>query len=396
MDIPELLAIPAYFEELAEHLRSTELELWEWFSESSELANRQDDEAELALLKSAYRLDGGAHGVLAAHATMLAARFGIDERVNIYQHLGETARNAHVFRLNGQVHVVFSGDILDLLEPTEHEAILAHELAHIALWNQQNETFLVLDHMVHRLASEPTASDAVIETARRVRLRTEVWADRVAADVIDDPPLVIAAIVKVGAGIRHVDPEAYLRQAAQILEMDSSSSQAWTHPELHLRVACIEATLRGSPDHVITELVFGPDDLDRLDLLGQVRMQRLTERILRSGIAAYTDGDLEGARLDDADALESYLGAYPGLEVRAAQPIHDGELAGYQPSIRWMAAAMLVDLVLLADAPDSLDDVVRVSAEARRQGVHDEFDLILAKATDQTVAQTSAIRRVGA
>ncbi len=378
-----LLTIPSYHRELVTHLRATEPELWAWFSESSAVADRQDDSAEVALLTSAYRLEGGVHDVLVGHATLLAHRFGITDPIVLYQELGSGERNARVFRLNGRINVVFSGDLLDLLDNDEQVAVLAHELAHIALWSADDSAYYVLDHLIHRLASEPIAADAVVETARRLRLHTEIWADAMATEVVDSIPAVVTSIVKVNAGIRHVEADAYLRQAAEILELDARASQAWTHPELHIRVACIEARSRGTSESATSDLVSGPDDLERLDLLGQIRLQELVRRVLRSG------ADIVG----ENEGTDSYLASYPEFDLSAVTPVADGELTGHEPSIRWMAAAMLVDLALCDGSSEGLDDLRNLSMEAERQGVADEFDKVLARAMDRTPPQTHRIRR---
>ncbi len=383
-DEPFRLPTPAYHTELRDLLTTTEPELWRWFTESRQLSARGDDEAELELLKSAIRLDGGVHDVLAAHATLLRDAFGIAEPVALYQELGSSERNAHVFRLNGQVNVVFGGDLLELLEPSEQQMILAHELAHIALWRRADGAFEVLDQMIHRLAADPGADDTVIETARRLRLHTEVWADSAAVAAVDDLDIAVAAMVKMSSGLRHVDPAAYLRQADDILALDSRATTAWTHPELHIRVACLSARRRHAADHVLATLINGPDDLDRLDLLGQRRLRTLTARVLATA-----------TRRSDRSASEAvtdYLRRYPELILDGVEPIRDGELAELAPSVRWFAASLLVDLALVDDEVDDLMDLRAMSAEANREGVADEFDRILAKATEQSRADVAALR----
>lgn len=397
------LPTPTYHTELRDFLTAAEPELWRWFAESKELAARGDDEAELELLKSAIRLDGGVHDVLVAHATLLRDVFEISDPVALYQELGSSERNAFVFQLNGQVNVVFGGDLLELLEPTEQQMILAHELAHIALWRRSDGDFGVLDHMVHRLASDPGAGDPLIETARRLRLHTEVWADAAALAAVDDLDTAVAAMVKVGSGLRHVDPAAYLRQAEEILTLDSGATTAWTHPELHIRVACLSARRRNAAAEVLATLVNGPDDLDRLDLLGQQRLQTLAARVLNT-----TTGPAN--RRPPSDAVADYIAHYTvrytapdpdpnlGRAVDAAdavasdRPIADDELADLAPSVRWFAASLLVDLALVDDEVDDLADLRAMSAEAERQGVAEEFDKILAKATDRSRAEVGALR----
>lgn len=388
VDLVEL-PTPAYHAELRDLLTATEPELWQWFAESKTLEARTDDEAELALLKSAIRLDGGVHDVLVAHATLLRDAFAITEPVALYQELGSSERNAHVFRLNGQVNVVFGGDLLELLQPSEQQVILAHELAHIALWRRDDGDFGVLDQLIHRLASDPGADDTLIETARRLRLHTEVWADAAALAAVDDIDTAVAAMVKVGSGLRHVDPAAYLRQAEDILALDSRATTAWTHPELHIRVACLSACrmthLSAGQHHaagpVLATLINGPDDLDRLDLLGQRRLQVLASRVLATATGS-----------SPSDAVIDHLRRYADLALQEAEPIAEGELTAMAPSVRWFAASLLVDLALVDDEVDDLADLRAMSTEADRQGVADEFDKILAKATEQTRSEVVALR----
>ncbi len=388
---PVQLPTPGYHVELRDLLKTAEPELWRWFTEATALASRRDDEAEVELLKSAYRLDGGVHDVLVAHASLLAQGFGIDAPVVLYQELRSGERNAQVFRLAGQIHVVFGGDMLDLLTPPEQHAVLAHELAHMALWSRADDEFDVLDQMVHRLVAETSADDVLIETSRRLRLHTEVWADAAAAAAVDALDVMVAAMVKMSSGLRHVDSQAYLRQAEEILALDSRATTAWTHPELHIRVACLAARERGAADEILATLINGPDDLDRLDLLGQRRLQQLTARVLRSGSTVAT-----AATADSGQAIADQLAYFHDLNLiptgSGAEPITDDELSAHTPSVRWYAAALLVDLALVDDHLDDLAGLRALSAEAARQGVAAEFDKILAKATDRPKPDIEQLR----
>ncbi|MEP1126348.1 MAG: M48 family metalloprotease [Ilumatobacter sp.] len=384
----EGFATPRYHEQLCLHLKDTEPELWAWFRETIEPDRAAVDQAELELLKTTYRLDGEVHGVLAGFAPLLAGRLGLDEEVVLYQDLGGAERNARVMRLGDRIHVVFSGDLLELLDVHEQEAVLAHELAHVALHDRCDRDYLVLDHLVHRADVEAITDDVVGETARRLRLHTEVFADAVAHEMMDDLRPVVSSIVKVNTGLRNVDPDAYLRQARQIIETDPSSSHGWTHPELHVRVACLAARSAEVPGdvtgEVVTQLIDGPDDLDRIDLLGQLRIQEIVSRVLASA------GSIDASD-DGTEDFRSYVRNYPDLEPARAEPILDGELADATPSVRHLVGALLVDVALLGDG-DGLDRTGAFSREAQRQGVGDEFDKVLSRATERTLADVRKLR----
>lgn len=388
-----LLAPPAYHRELRRHLETTEPELWAWFAESASPSLESIRDAEVELLKTSYRLDGGMHDVLTAYAALAAGQLGLAGAITLYQELGTQERNARVLLLGDDVHIVFGGDLLELLDLGEQQAVLAHELAHVSLWQREDKAYWILDQMVHRLATDPTAADAVGETARRLRLHTEVFADAIAAELTQHRDDVIAAVVKVNSGIRSVDPDAYLRQARQILEADPTASRGWTHPELHVRVACLAARSSADPDGAIALLIEGPDDLDRIDLLGQLRLQELTGQVLACGTRVIGT---------DSDELTSHIELFPA-DVRSQLPdgrsavdapaLGDGVLASREPSIRHLAGALLVDVALASDGRATpLDHIAPVSREADRLGVAAEFDKILARATDRSSRDVRKLR----
>ena len=440
---PPAIPVPPYHDELRRHFESTESELWAWFAETLNPHDGEVDEAEVELLKNAYRLEGDVHEVLVADATILAGRLDLDNEITLYQELEDTSRNARVQIFGDSVHIVFSGDLLGLLDPGEQRAVLAHELAHVSLLMQDEGAYRVLDSMVHRLADDPTSHDVIEETARRLRLHTEIYADAVAAHLTGERDELISSVVKTHSGLRNVDPVAYLRQAEEILNADDRVSAAWSHPELHIRVACLAANvaggIEGADPSLIRSMVEGPDDLDRADVLSQLRIQRLTERVLFTGrsaarqttTAAKSTGGM--ATPGVPAEVDAHIAGFVGLNVGGSgllstKVLDDDELAEAEPSIRFLGAALLVDLALVSDGPsagdqptdppasltDPVDDVGpvaprpaggngseelgllrRLGSEAERIGVAKEFDRIVSRATERSLAEVRKLRQGG-
>ena len=392
---PHPFPIPRYHDELFELLQRTEPELWAWFE--SQL--RPDLEAaaasELELLKTAYRMEPGDANGLDADASILAGKLQIEMPVTCYQSLHPGQSNAEVRVLDAPdgghtIHIVFSGELLSVLSPAEKRAVLAHELAHVSLLLEAGGRYRVLAGLVDRLIEHRSNHDPLNETARRLRIHTEVFADAASAHITEEPDDLISSLVKIQSGISHVDPAAYRRQAEQILGSEDGPTQAWTHPELHVRVACL--TAMGTPNgrDLVAQLIEGPDDLDRLDLLGLERIRSLTADVIRHGLA--TTGLCEGHRsyvssfVDNPEVLD--------LATSSAFDAPPLDLTAVEPSIRQLAAALLVDLVLTVDDTDDVTDraLHQLSDGAGNIGVASEFDRLLSKATGRTLAEVRKLR----
>lgn len=316
--LPALAPTP-YLAAVRELLRSTEPELWSFFAGSNRRADLAE-EARRELLRAAYRLDRSGHGELVDAAALAAGRLGIDDPVTLYQAQDGASEgaNALVVSLPGEAHVVFSGRLLELVEGPELVAVVGHELAHHLLWSLDGGDFWVLDRLIHGAAGDVAAQPCHEETARLVRLHTELVADRgglVAAG--GDVETAVAALVKISTGLRSVSGASYLAQAAEVVDGGSEASAGLSHPEVFLRVWALArwADEGAGVDAEVAERLTGTLDLDRLDVVAQRGVADGVLALIRR-FAAYpwaaTDAVLGHARLfGDAAVPAEHLRVMP-------------------------------------------------------------------------------------
>lgn len=383
---PAALAPTAYLVALRDHLKATEPELWSFFSRAGRDRALAED-ARRELLRIGYRIDGEPHRTLVDAAALAAERLGLADPVTLYQAHdgGAEGANAQVVSLPGEVHVLFSGRLLELLEGDELVAVLGHELAHHLLWSQAAGDHWVLDRLVHASASDVAASPAHVETARLVRLHTELFADRGGLLAVGgDVPAAVAALVKVSTGMRTVSGTAYLRQAAEVIAGGPRASAGISHPELFVRAWALQrwAEAGDSVDEEVAARLVGPVDLDHLDVL----RQRITAEEVCAVIARFlahrwarTEPLLAHARLFGEAATGTPPAApvvvtEPGLADLFAYVLLD--LATVDPDVEEpaMAAAMVLS-----------DDL----------GIAKRFDAIVAKEL-KLAAKDVGLRRSGA
>lgn len=392
--LARVVAPTAYLARLRDVLRSTEPELWEFFASAPRI-DALVQEVRGHLLRSAYRLDDGAHEPVLQLAATAADRLGVREPVTLYQAQSGTAAqgNAAVHSLPGEVHVVLSGALLELLDPDEQLAVLGHELAHHVLWSADGGDFWVLDRLVHASAEDIEALPPHEETARRLRLHTELVADRGALLAVDGRvEVAVAALVKLDTGLREVSGAAYLRQAQEVLDAGGPATAASSHPEGHLRAwalaAWADAGARAEPE--IAARLAGPVELDRLDVVGQHDLTELSQRLVRSFLEpewARTDALLGHARHFGEPALPS--GSSPGRAVTAA------DLAGLGGSVEDYVVHLLLDLATVDEAAEepALAAAFLLSAEL---GLDERFDAAVGSELGLGVREVRSRRRSAA
>lgn len=300
------LSPTAYHREVRDYLREHERELWTWFASARASENYSED-LRVSLLKTAYRLAPSDHAELYGYLANAQRALGLDLPVTLYQTQSTSSQsNATLFYLPKESHIVLSGPIISLLQPLEWTAVFGHELAHRILWDAEDGDFLIADRILEAITNDARALPAHLETARRFRLHTEIFADRGALHATQDLPKTVSALVKISTGLTVSSGESYLAQAAEIFAKEDVKTSAVSHPEIFMRAHALARWSAGEDnvDTWVHAVVSDRPELAVLDLLDQQRMMALTQRLLGQYLRPpwfRSDAVLAQARLYFAD-----------------------------------------------------------------------------------------------
>lgn len=272
-----------YHRAMVAHLQAAEPGLWHWFSSSGKRFE-EADAVRLDLLKSTYRLEPQAQPKLYDLANMVRERIGLTCNVTLYQAQTGTAFNAALAYLPGEAHVILAGPLAEVLTEGELCAVLAHELAHFVLYEEDGGAYLVASDLLRALSADAGAAPAASESARLYGLWTEIFADRWAYHLCGSVTAAIAAMIKFETGLTEVSAESYLRQADEIFAKASAASANISHPEPYIRARALRlwAEKGVEAQAEVERMIEGGLNLQRLDLLGQTRAANLTRQFLQT------------------------------------------------------------------------------------------------------------------
>ena len=345
-----------YHRELRDYFKSRERELWDWFA-SAKAQENYTQTLRLDLLKATYRLDTESHPELYRNADEAKAALGLDIPVTLYQAQESSHLNAVLYFMAGEGHVVFSGNVLNLLNPLELKTVIGHELAHYVLWQRDGGEFLIADRIVETVANDPRAHAAHCHSARHYRLFTEIFADRGALRVAADLNTAVSSLVKMQTGLSQVSGASYLKQADEIFQSGRIKTGGLSHPEAFIRARALSLWQKNETEceREVSAMIERAGSLDDLDLIGQTRMTDLTRRLLEQllrpkwfqtdtvlGHARLYFSDLKPAAVADSQLPEDLKGSEPWLADYLAYVLLD--FVGADPELDEVALAATLDL----------------------------------------------------
>ncbi|MAT72636.1 MAG: hypothetical protein CMJ58_24415 [Planctomycetaceae bacterium] len=365
--------LPYHFA-IRDYLKNEESQIWEWYA-SNRVRAEQNEAIRFDLLKSTYRIDRDAQPALYDMADKVAKSLGMEVPVTLYQAQNPQGLNASLAYIPDEAHVVLHGPIASRLTEPELRALLAHELGHLLLHSRWGGDLLVAEQVLAAMTHDRDADTPHFASARLFGLYTEVFCDRIALDVSGSPLEVISMLVKIATDLDEVNPESYLKQAAEILGKGPIKTAGLSHPEAYIRAhvlqlwheQAVEANAR------IAELIEGPPALDELDLTAQVRVMGVTRRLIDAMLAPkwlQTDVILAHARL----FFEEYAPADNDIAIESLrediqqsdQPLRDYYcyvLLDFASADRELEEAPLAQAIGVADAVGLDDGFLSIAAK---------------------------------
>jgi hypothetical protein len=275
-----------YHRELLRYLRTQEREVWDWIA-SQKVQAEVAESVRLELLKSTYRIGRETSPELYQAAEAAAARLGHDAPITLYQAEHASGLNASLAWLPGEVHIVFHGPIQETLSEPELIAVFGHEIAHHILLTLDGGAYLTVEQVLTAMLGDRAASPAHQQTWKHFRLYTELFCDRMTLERCGDLTTCVGMLVKVGTGLRNVNADDYLKQAAEVLSGGPTTTDGITHPETFIRAHALQlwADDPQQVDAALESIIEGPLAIGKLDLVRQQRVSLLTRGLLEHFLA---------------------------------------------------------------------------------------------------------------
>lgn len=270
------------------HQRTTQFfrqqtNVWNFFSNNQHKEN-QLKEFKADLLKNTYRFDPKTDVTLFEKVQKAKEKLEISMPVFLYQAENTDDLNASIIYVNNEVHIVFSGKIIQLLNDEELQAVIAHELSHIKLYTELNGDIEVADRIITSIANNAGSTPAHYETARLFKLYNEIFCDRGAYLVTGSYAPIISSLVKIATGLQTVNAESYIKQAEEIFSSDSDTKASGvSHPENFIRARAISLwdSQGNASEQSIVQMIEGDTNFEELDLFKQQQLHLVTRNLIQ-------------------------------------------------------------------------------------------------------------------
>lgn len=278
----ELLLEPTvYHKGIVQFLKEYSPDFWEMY-QSQGTKESLSEETLTLLLKNSVRLDTETHNRVYTTGEEVKSKLSLDAPLTFYQAPDTGAKNAMLYFVPQEIHIVFQGDIIDALDESELKALIAHEMSHYKLWTIDNGVYYITDRLLENNADCENASVSQIITARNYQLYNELYADMGSLYVTEDLFSVISALIKIQTGLKKTNVQAFLEQAEELSQKGDIFSEGHSHPEAIIRARALELLESDTPDvgMSIAKMIEGKLSIETIDVLQQVALQKLTRELL--------------------------------------------------------------------------------------------------------------------
>lgn len=272
---------PQYHKDVVEYIQSHSPQLWEMYQTGGTKSSLSEETTSL-LLKNSVRLDSQTHEKLYSLAETAKEKLDISAPFSFYQTTDIGLKNAMLYFVPDEIHIVLQGDILESLSDSELTALIAHEMSHFKLWSIDGSSYYITDRILDTNADHANASVGQILTARNYQLYTEIFADLGSLYVTEDLDAVISTLIKIETGLKKTNVKAFLEQAEELSQKGDIFTEGNTHPEAIIRARALSLKSSSAEDYdqQLKKMIEGVVSLERLDVLSQLALQKVTQEII--------------------------------------------------------------------------------------------------------------------